>query len=510
MKNLINSDHNLIDYSGSLITSGFIDTHVHYPQTQMIGAYGEHLLEWLNNYTFPTEVKFKDKEHARDVANMKMSLNSVFRWMILFLLLILLTNEVKSQNQIWFTPNLASVDMLDLFNQPEQWDSARSKIDVFKFYTVQVGTGGWGCVGHPAYNCGDNHLDNFVNVQAFSKLGQWGIDIAAESFFAGPIMSYDPIECSTSEYIFNLTLDGSINVIQNVQSNGGIVRYLAMDEPIRQWYSEFYYIYTGQTDPRPCLVDSLGSLADHVAAYIQQMKIWYPSVSIGHIELYPEVGADQLKEWVIALEARGVSLSFLHVDVHGPRVDHYISLGINIDVAADLAELKSFLNAHDIEFGVIFFDTYYDSQYWEPDEYNDSTYYAGTMNWVNFVHDANLKPDHSIFQSWVFPYYTTGIGPNEIPINLPEDDPAIYSHTRLINEAVSILVGVDTEPSSDPPMNGVLHQNYPNPFNPKTNIEFQLNKVSNIDLSLYNLLGEKVMTIFKGKKMLDFIVLALE
>ena len=70
LKNLITSNHNLIDYSGSLITSGFIDTHVHYPQTQMIGAYGEHLLEWLNNYTFPTEAEFKDKEHARNVAKM--------------------------------------------------------------------------------------------------------------------------------------------------------------------------------------------------------------------------------------------------------------------------------------------------------------------------------------------------------------------------------------------------------------------------------------------------------
>jgi hypothetical protein len=364
---------------------------------------------------------------------------------LIFLLLITIGGCVEDQSQlddstkVWFTPNLASVDMLDLFNNPEQWESARSKIDVFKFYTVQVGTGGWGCVGHPAYNCGDNHLQNFVNVQAFSKLGQWGINIAIESFFAGPIMSVDPIECSTSEYIYSLTLDGSVNVIESVQSNGGTVRYLAMDEPIRQWYPQYYYIHTGQTDPRPCLVDSLGSLADHVAAYILQMQSWFPSISIGHIELYPEVGVDQFKEWIIALESRGVSLSFLHIDVHGPRVDQYISLGINIDVAADLAELKSFLEEHDVAFGVIFFDTYWDKQYWEPGEYTDRTYYDGTMNWVNFVHDANLKPDHSIFQSWVFPVYTTGFGPNEIPVNLPEYDPSIYSHTRLINDGYDIL-----------------------------------------------------------------------
>ncbi|WP_133010492.1 guanine deaminase [Marinomonas flavescens] len=52
-----------------VITPGFIDTHIHYPQTDMIGSYGEQLLTWLNTYTFPEEGKFHDKSHARDVAD---------------------------------------------------------------------------------------------------------------------------------------------------------------------------------------------------------------------------------------------------------------------------------------------------------------------------------------------------------------------------------------------------------------------------------------------------------
>ena len=52
----------------ALITPGFIDTHIHYPQTGMIASYGEQLLDWLNTYTFPTEQQFKDKAHASDVA----------------------------------------------------------------------------------------------------------------------------------------------------------------------------------------------------------------------------------------------------------------------------------------------------------------------------------------------------------------------------------------------------------------------------------------------------------
>jgi guanine deaminase len=55
-------------YQDSLITPGFIDTHVHYPQTGMIASYGEQLLDWLNTYTFPTEQQFADKAHASDVA----------------------------------------------------------------------------------------------------------------------------------------------------------------------------------------------------------------------------------------------------------------------------------------------------------------------------------------------------------------------------------------------------------------------------------------------------------
>ena len=55
-------------YKNGLIMPGFIDTHVHYPQTEMIASYGEQLLEWLENYTFPFERKFSDIEHGKKVA----------------------------------------------------------------------------------------------------------------------------------------------------------------------------------------------------------------------------------------------------------------------------------------------------------------------------------------------------------------------------------------------------------------------------------------------------------
>ncbi|WP_373086951.1 guanine deaminase [Zhongshania sp.] len=51
-----------------LIIPGFIDTHIHYPQTEMIAAYGKQLLSWLQTYTFPTEMQFGDPEYASQIA----------------------------------------------------------------------------------------------------------------------------------------------------------------------------------------------------------------------------------------------------------------------------------------------------------------------------------------------------------------------------------------------------------------------------------------------------------
>lgn len=56
-------------YPNKLIVPGFIDTHIHFPQTEMIAAYGEQLLTWLERYTFPTEQKFSDKAYAAAVAD---------------------------------------------------------------------------------------------------------------------------------------------------------------------------------------------------------------------------------------------------------------------------------------------------------------------------------------------------------------------------------------------------------------------------------------------------------
>jgi guanine deaminase len=57
-----------IDYSGRLILPGLIDSHLHFPQTEMIAKYGDQLLSWLENYTFPTEQKFSSFAYCKEMA----------------------------------------------------------------------------------------------------------------------------------------------------------------------------------------------------------------------------------------------------------------------------------------------------------------------------------------------------------------------------------------------------------------------------------------------------------
>ena len=49
-----------VDCSGQLVLPGFIDTHVHAPQLDVIASYGTELLDWLNTYTFPAEARHAD------------------------------------------------------------------------------------------------------------------------------------------------------------------------------------------------------------------------------------------------------------------------------------------------------------------------------------------------------------------------------------------------------------------------------------------------------------------
>lgn len=59
----------MVDHGQDLISAGFVDAHVHYPQTAIIASWGKRLIDWLNTYTFPEEMRFADPDYAFEIAN---------------------------------------------------------------------------------------------------------------------------------------------------------------------------------------------------------------------------------------------------------------------------------------------------------------------------------------------------------------------------------------------------------------------------------------------------------
>lgn len=58
----------VIDHRPYLLMAGFIDTHIHFPQAQVVASWGSQLLDWLNGYVFPQEARFSDPDHAARIA----------------------------------------------------------------------------------------------------------------------------------------------------------------------------------------------------------------------------------------------------------------------------------------------------------------------------------------------------------------------------------------------------------------------------------------------------------
>ena len=297
----------------------------------------------------------------------------------------------------WFAPNMGSIDYTDLFAAPGQWTTARGEVDVLKFYTQNL-------LDDPCKICGDNLLHAFVAADAFHKLESWGIAIGVE------VGAVKPWGC-TSDVTFGVVQ----TVMRNVRIHEGRVSILAMDEP-RVGGEEV-------ADGLSCGYN-MDESATQTADFIKRIRSEYPSIPVGDIEAYPHFSSAEIEKWIIELERQNAKPSFLHMDIDVERVR---TEGAN--VGADLQELSTFADQHGIPFGVIF------TSNWRAAG-SDRAYFDSTMQWVRTVHDAIGKPRQVVFQSWQGPAPS---GQHEVPINLPENEPSVYSHTRLISEGLDVL-----------------------------------------------------------------------
>lgn len=303
---------------------------------------------------------------------------------------------------VWFGPNFGSRDYAELFTKPEQWRLARGKVDVFKFDIQSV-------LENPCVICGDNILHTFVNVNAFRKLNDWGV---ATALTVGVVKEWG---CTGTEEF------RAANVaIQNIRANGGVVTFLDMDEP----FMGGNYAPPGSKSCGYTMQQS----ADAASRFIRQVRAAYPNLLVGDTEPYPLFSVTELEQWTLALEARGVFPAYLHLDV-----DMVWARERRLDVAGDLRTLNQFFQERRIPFGVIFISDWTDAG-------SDRAYFDSTMEWVRTVNAAIGKPQHVIFNSWqAAPEDRENKRIHDVPINLPESDPAIYSHTRLLLDGLAVL-----------------------------------------------------------------------
>jgi hypothetical protein len=310
-----------------------------------------------------------------------------------------------ANDRIWFSPNPGTLDLLRMFDHPEEWVHTRSLMSVFNFtqqHTLAV----------PVPIVGPNSYDALVGVDAFRKLRQWGKKI---SLGVGAVKEF---YCTADDSGMNQATADTLEAIAAVTRAGGAVTYLSMDEP---WVS-------GRS-PR-CGGPALEPTADRVAFYMSTVGRAQPSVKIGLIEAYPFSSADAIEKMLSLLQARGVRPAFLHMDVDW----HALKPG---DFTRDMKRLQAACRSQNIPFGIII--TGYNGEadaLFALDAYGIARQIAATFpTWAEM-------PDHLMWDSWV----QTGTGLNITPSNLPDDRP--FTQTSLLWDIYRYLRGLESTVST--------------------------------------------------------------
>lgn len=324
------------------------------------------------------------------------------------------------KESVWLAPDAESPDFMQMFSRPDSWPKARSQINVLKLLPRHFNPDATGI----------NTFNQLKEVGAFKKLASWGINVAVEE---GAVKEWD----CTAQKAAQIT----IQHMKNAELADTTIGLIAMDEPI----------VSGAIS---CKL-SLGEIAARTAAYAHSVKTAPERGDgrtvplVGDIEPYPSQGAEAIFRWTKLLEKLGFKPSFFHLDINV----HYVDVHPEVDMAGDLKKLSDFFHQESIPFGIIFWSGY------DPLS-DDRDYYNHTMTLVRSVKAAIGIPDQTIFQSWVIRSPEScwsrnepclpqdckvSDGPNcgkrSIPFNIPENAPNLFTHTRLVNDALRELRG---------------------------------------------------------------------
>ena len=283
---------------------------------------------------------------------------------------------------LWFAPDqrawpgsyAATLDYNKLFTDDSSWATARSYVNVFKFYGYSM-------------TAGPNAFTDSQVKLMVSKLNSWDISIALE---------LEPIR--TNPYCTGAkNAPEALALMDRLAAYGGRTAYIDIDEAY----------YHGSKSVYGCSY-SMSRSADETISFMNLIHAKYPDAVIGDIEPYPYFSAATLEQWITTFRQRaGYELPFFHLDVD--RNDRHWNIN-------DVKALETFCRGRGIRFGVIYNDNV------QPFARSDQGFYQRTMDWASVVKAGRVTPEDRILQSW-----------NDRPdYNLP--DSSGYSFTELVRD----------------------------------------------------------------------------
>ena len=309
-----------------------------------------------------------------------------------------LSGSAATPHQIWFCPGPGTVDFRRLFEHPEEWRRARDLVDVFKFYQQHTQA------TNPAF--APNTYQALVNANAFRMIKSWKKKLALE---VGVVKDF---YCDDANGVQH-AIDDTIASVRAVESAGGSVDFLTMDDPFA----------SGRT--AACGGRALEPTVERVAGWMRGVQGVVPMDRIGWIEAYPFNSAQEIESAWQMLRDRGTPPAFLHMDVDLNAIRAPAS-----DFTRDISRLRDFCRAQNVRFGIIF---------WGNNADADVLYALDAERLVNATASTFTNwddmPEHLVVQSWA----QTRSGLWITPSNLPEDKP--FAHTTMLRDIYRRLRG---------------------------------------------------------------------
>jgi hypothetical protein len=268
-----------------------------------------------------------------------------------------------------FNGTQGSADYFELFIEGNSWPKAEAQIKVFKIYQQLIARGSEDSL---------RALFNYLRVHHVSLAIEFGAMTDTDNCGRG-VEGFDG--------------EALPNIARRIQSLGGNLVYLAMDEPL--WYGKYY-------NGKNACHSSIDAISADVAKNIKSVRVVSPGIIVGDIEPVPQAQvpdwSSEILKWLTAYKAAtGENLAFFHADViwQQPWQPFVSSLAPNLRNAG-------------IKLGVIINGT--------GDEAADQTWFTNTMEHCRQVKERFPQLDELIFQSWTT--FPTRVLPESAPATM--------------------------------------------------------------------------------------------